>query len=142
MKTSIKLFIVAIILFSSSAFASATEDRNLSTAENAIHEYIDGITLGRTENIEALFAESFKRNTAGNGAVYSHSKKQVVDFLKQNRNLKQNCITQYDVIEQSAQFALAKLEMRYPEFTKIEYVQLCREGSEWKINQVTTTYKQ
>lgn len=141
MKTSITLFIAVIIVFSSSAFANATEDRNLSTAENTIHEYIDGITLGRTENIEALFAESFKRNTASSKAVYSHNKKQVVAFLKQNSNLKQNCVTQYDVIEQSAQFVLAKLEMHYPEFTKIEYVQLCRDGGEWKINQVTTTYR-
>lgn len=142
MKTSIKLFIAAIIVLTSGTFANATMvDKNLNTAENAIHEYIDGITLGRTENLEELFTENFKRNTSGKGISYSHTKSQVISFLKQNKNLKQNCKTQYNVIEQSAQFALAQIEMKYPDFIKVEYVQLFREGNEWKINQITTTYR-
>src|SRR5690606_18852632 len=142
MRTSIRSIIAAIIVITSSAFANAaTTDKNLNTAESTIHEYIDGITLGRTENLEELFTENFKRNTAGKGVVHSHTKAQVINFLKQNKNLKQNCKTQYNVIEQSAQFALAQIEMKYPDFTKVEYVQLCREGNGWKINQVTTTYR-
>lgn len=141
MKTSIKFIIAAIALIANTTFANASEDKNLSTAENTIHAYVDGVTLGHIENLEELFAENFKRNTASNGIVYSHTKQQVVNFLKQNKNLKQNCKTHYNVIEQTALFTLAQIEMKYPSFTKIEYVQLCRDGKQWKINQVTTTYR-
>jgi len=44
-------------------------------------------------------------------------------------------------MEQSGDYSIAKVEMKYRDFTKVDYVTLSKEGADWKVSQVVTTYK-
>jgi hypothetical protein len=74
-------------------------------------------------------------------SVTTHNKEQVIGFLKGQQNVKQDCSTTYTVMEQSGNYSLAKVEIKYRDFSKVDYVTLSKEGADWKINQVVTTYK-
>lgn len=142
MKTLMTTFFAAIIFVSASAFAKAeTKSSRLATADNSVSLYIETITKGNVENMDALFGSQFIQNTNANGKVITHNKKQVIGFIKGQKNVKQDCSTTYTVMEQSGDYTLAKVEMKYSGFTKVDYVTLSKEGADWKINQIVTTYK-
>jgi len=141
-KTLMTTFLAAIIFVSASAFAMAeTKSSRLATADNSVNLYIETITNGNVENINELFGSQFIQNTNTNGKVITHNKEQVIGFIKGQKNVKQDCSTTYTVMEQSGNYSLAKVEMKYPDFTKVDYVTLSKEGADWKVNQVVTTYR-
>jgi hypothetical protein len=142
MKTLMTTFFAAIIFVSTSAFAKAeTKSSRLATADNSVNLYIETIANGNVENINELFASQFVQNTNANGKIITHNKEQVIGFIKGQKNVKQDCSTTYAVMEQSGDYTLAKVEMKYSGFTKVDYVTLSKEGADWKINQIVTTYK-
>jgi len=142
MKTLTTTFLAAIIFVSTSAFAKAeTKSSRLATAGNSVNLYIETITKGNAENIDALFGSHFIQNTNANGKVITHNKEAVIGFIKGQKNVKQNCSTKYTLMEQSGDYSLAKVEMKYSGFTKVDYVTLNKEGADWKVNQIVTTYK-
>ncbi|SEM00610.1 Putative lumazine-binding [Olivibacter domesticus] len=142
MKTLMTTFFAAFIFVSVSAFTKAeNKSSRLATADNSINLYIETITNGNVENMDALFGSQFIQNTNANGKVISHSKAQIIGFLKGQKNVKQNCSATYTVMEQSDDYSIAKVEMKYRDFTKVDYVTLSKEGADWKVNQVVTTYK-
>lgn len=142
MKTLMTNSFAAIIFVLASASVKAeTKSTRLATADNSVNLYIETITNGNVENINELFARQFVQNTNANGKVTTHNKEQVIGFIKGQKNVKQNCSTAYTVMEQRGDYSLAKVEMKYRDFTKVDYVTLGREGADWKVNQVVTTYK-
>ena len=142
MKTLMTNSFAAIIFVLASASVKAeTKSTRLATADNSVNLYIETITKGNVENMDALFGSQFIQNTNANGKVTTHSKEQILSFIKGQKNVKQNCNASYALMEQSDDYAVAKVEMKYREFTKIDYVTLSKEGADWKINQVGTTYK-
>jgi hypothetical protein len=142
MKTLMTNSFAAIIFVLASASVKAeTKSTRLATADNSVDLYIETITMGNLENADDLFSKQFIQNTNANGKVITHNKEQVISFIKGQKNVKQNCNTSYAVMEQSDDYAVAKVEMKYREFTKIDYVTLSKEGADWKVNQVVTTYK-
>jgi len=142
MKTLMATFFAAFIFVSASAFTKAeTKSSRLATADNSVNLYIETITNGNVENINELFGSQFIQNTNANGKVTIHNKEQVIGFLKGRKNVKQDCSTTYTVIEQGKDYSLAKVEMKYSGFTKVDYLTLSKEGANWKVNQVVTTYK-
>jgi len=142
MKTLMTTFLAVIIFMSASAFTKAeTKSSRLATADNSVNLYIETITNGNVENINGLFASQFVQNTNANGKIITHNKEQVIGFIKSQKNVKQDCHTTYAVMEQSGDYTLAKVEMKYNGFTKVDYVTLSKEGADWKVNQVVTTYR-
>jgi len=92
MKTLTTTFLTAIIFVSASAFAKAkTKSSRLAIAGNRVNFYIETITKGNVENMDALFGSHFIQNTNANGKVITHNKEQVIGFIKSQKNVKQNC---------------------------------------------------
>jgi hypothetical protein len=142
MKSLIKILFAAIVLITANAFAKAEVDgANKKAAANTLHQYIATTTQGKVENIDELFSNQFRHNINGDGKVFTHTKEQVVEFLKGRKNVQEDCVASYRIIEQNETCAIARVEMKYLKFTRINYVTLSREGSEWKISQVTTTFR-
>jgi len=141
MKSSIKLFFTAIVLISTTAFASA-ETRMLNKVATAgtIDRYIAAVTKGGTDNLTLLFSDDFNHQINNKGKVTVHNRAQVIGFLRGNKYLTQNCNTSYTLIEQNNNNAIAKVEMKYGEFTKVDYVTLINDGNRWKVSNVVSTY--
>jgi len=127
---------------SASAFAKTeTKSTRLASADNSVNLYIETITNGNVENMNELFASQFLQNTNANGKVTTHNKEQVIGFIKGQKNVKQDCSTTYTLLEKSGDYSIAKVEMKYHDFTKVDYVTLTKEGADCKVNQVVTAYR-
>jgi len=142
MKTIITSILTAIVFFFNSNPSKAETTLRLSAAaDHTVSQYINAITKGQVDHVSNLFDNTFIQNVTSQGKVSKFTKKQVVTFLKANENIEQQkCVASYRVIEASGNLAIARVEVKYPDFTKVDYVTLCRDGLNWKVNQITTVY--
>jgi len=61
--------------------------------------------------------------------------------LKKQKGEKLNCTVSTDIIEESGDYMVAKVKMKFENFTKTDLVTLIREGSNWKVSKSINSYK-
>ncbi|WP_346083924.1 nuclear transport factor 2 family protein, partial [Sphingobacterium ginsenosidimutans] len=135
MKALIKTFTAAaLIVVSTFAMAaegpgskSAKANVNLSTADFALEHYVAVTTEGESAGVEQLFAEDFSQKVQSANAK-TNSRNEVVKYLKKQKGEKLNCTVSTDIIEESADYMVAKVTLKFENFTKTDLVTLVREG--------------
>jgi len=148
MKTLVKIF-TAAALIAVSTFAMASEgpgsksakaNVNLSTADFALEHYVAVTTEGESAGVEQLFAEDFSQKIqSANGKT--NSLNEVVKYLKKQKGEKLNCTVTTDIIEELADYRIAKVTLKFEHFTKTDLVTLVREGNDWKVSSSVNAYK-
>ncbi|SEM00934.1 Putative lumazine-binding [Olivibacter domesticus] len=143
MKIMIKitLAVMIVIAVSTSSTNASMKDSIKQTATDVLGRYIETVVYGIVENIGELFSDQFRQRTTANGKVITHTKSQLINFIKKHQHIEQDCITSSAVLEQNDGCSIAKVEMKYLEFTRIDYLMLSPEGKKWKVNQIVTTFR-
>ncbi len=148
MKTLVKTF-AAAALIAVSTFTMAAEgpgskaakaNVNLSTADFALDHYVAVTTEGESAGVEQLFATDFSQKIQASN-VQNHSRSAVVKLLKKQKGEKLNCAVSTDIIEESADYMVAKVTLKFENFTKTDLVTLVREGNDWKVSSSVNAYK-
>ncbi|MBB1644962.1 MULTISPECIES: nuclear transport factor 2 family protein [Sphingobacterium] len=148
MKTLVKTF-AAAALIAVSTFAMAAEgpgakatktNVNLSTADFALEHYVAVTTEGESAGVEQLFAGDFSQKIQSSNAQ-SNSRTGVVKLLKKQKGEKLNCTVSTDIIEESADYMVAKVTLKFENFTKTDLVTLERVGNDWKVSKSINSYK-
>ncbi len=148
MKASVKTF-AAAALIAVSTFAMAAEgpgaksakaNVNLSTANFALAHYVAVTTEGESTGLEQLFAEDFNQNIQASN-TQSNSRREVVKSLKKQKSEKLNCTVNTDILEESADYMVAKVTLKFENFTKTDLVTLERVGNDWKVSKSINSYK-
>ncbi|WP_293904794.1 hypothetical protein [Sphingobacterium sp. UBA5670] len=148
MRTLVKIF-AAAALIAVSTFAMAAEgpgsksakaNVNLSTADFALEHYVAVTTAGESAGVEHLFAEDFNQKIQATNAQ-SNSRSEVIKSLKKQKGEKLNCEVSTDIIEESADYMVAKVTLKFEYFTKTDLVTLERVGNDWKVSKSINSYK-
>ncbi|WP_333578127.1 hypothetical protein [Sphingobacterium sp.] len=148
MKALVKTF-TAAALIAVSTFAMAAEgpgakatktNVNLSTADFALDHYVAVTTEGESAGVEQLLAEDFNQKIQSTNAQ-SNSRSEVVKSLKKQKGEKLNCAVSTDIIEESADYMVAKVTLKFENFTKTDLVTLERVGNDWKVSKSINSYK-
>ncbi len=148
MKALVKTF-AAAALIAVSTFAMAAEgpgakatkaNFNLSTADLALAHYVAITTEGESAGVEQLFAEDFNQKIQATNAQ-SNSRSEVINSLKKQKGEKLNCIVSTDILEESADYMVAKVRLKFENFTKTDLVTLERVGNNWKVSKSINSYK-
>ncbi len=148
MNTLVKTF-AAAALIALSTFAMAAEgpgakatksNVNLTTADLALDHYVAVTTEGESAGVEQLFAEDFNQKIQASNAQ-NHSRSEVVKALKKQKGEHLNCAVNTDVLEESADYMLAKVTLKFENFTKTDLVSLDRVGNDWKVSKSINSYK-
>jgi len=148
MRTLVKTF-TAAALIAVSTFAMAAEgpgakaakaNVNLSTADLALDHYVAVMTEGESAGVEQLFAEDFNQKIQASNAQ-SHSRNAIVKSLKKQKGEKLNCTVSTEILEESADYMVAKVTLTFENFTKTDLVTLVREGNDWKVSKSINSYK-
>ncbi|WP_312748053.1 nuclear transport factor 2 family protein [Sphingobacterium multivorum] len=148
MKTLVKTF-AAAALIAVSTFAMAAEgpgakatktNVNLSTADFALEHYVAVTTKGESAGVEQLFADDFNQKIQVTNAQ-SNSRSEVIKSLKKQKGEKLNCTVSTDIIEESADYMVAKVTLKFKNFTKTDLVSLERVGDSWKVYKSMNSYQ-
>ncbi|UIR54880.1 nuclear transport factor 2 family protein [Sphingobacterium sp. SRCM116780] len=144
MKTLVKTFTAAALIVVSTCTMAAEKPEkgivNLSTADFAIDNYVAVMTEGQSVGVEQLFASDFNQKVQTENAK-TNSRSEVINFLKRQKGEKLNCKTTTTIIEESADYMLAKVTMQFEGFTKTDLVTLINEGGNWKVSKSINSYK-
>ncbi|WP_418360888.1 hypothetical protein [Sphingobacterium detergens] len=148
MKTLVKTFTVAALI-AVSTFAMAAEgpvsksekaNVNLSTADFALEHYVAVTTEGESVGVEQLFAADFSQKVQSANAQ-TYSREAVIKSLKKQKGEHLNCVVSTDIIEESADYMVAKVTLKFENFIKTDLVTLEREGNNWKVSKSINSYK-
>ncbi|CAM3646022.1 nuclear transport factor 2 family protein [Sphingobacterium prati] len=148
MNSLVKTF-AAAALIAVSTFAMAAEKTvsktekanvNLSTADFALDHYVAVTTAGESAGVEQLFAEDFNQKIQATN-TQSHSRDAVIKSLKKQKGEKLNCVVSTDILEESAGYMIAKVTMKFEDFTKTDLLTLVREGNDWKVSTSINSYQ-
>lgn len=148
MKALVKTFLaVAMIAVSTLAIAadktSPKSEKaivNLFTADIALNHYVAVTTEGESTDLEQLFTADFSQKIQSGNAT-TNDRKEVVKFLKKQRGEKLNCKVNTRIIEESADYMVAKVTMQFEDFTKTDLVTLINDHGAWKVSGSVNTYK-
>ncbi|UIR57788.1 nuclear transport factor 2 family protein [Sphingobacterium sp. SRCM116780] len=133
------LLVGILVALTTSSFAKDKFPENL-TATAVLDNYVEIISLGNVENLQNLFSNDFKQTMSSNAKALTYARTDIIKFLKANKGQKQNCKISYTVVEENTNCFIAKVLMKYENFTRVEYVTICNENKEWKINQIIVSY--
>ncbi len=145
MKALVKTFaaaaLIAVSTFTMAAEGpgskSAKANVNLSTADFALEHYVAVTTEGESAGVEQLFAEDFSQKANAT----TNSRYEIIKFFKKQKGEKLNCTVTTDIIEESADYMVAKVTLKFEDFTKTDLVTLVREGNDWKVSKSINSYK-
>jgi len=145
MKTLVKTF-AAAALVAVSTFAMAADKPvsksekatvNLSTADFVLEHYVAVTTKGESAGVEQLFTEDFSQKANAT----TNNRDEIIKFFKKQKGEKLNCTVITDIIEESADYRIAKVTLKFEDFTKTDLVTLVREGNNWKVSSSVNAYK-
>jgi hypothetical protein len=148
MKAIVKIF-AAAALIAVSTFAMAAEgpgakatkaNINLSTADFALEHYVAVTTAGESAGVEQLFTEDFNQKIQASNAQ-NNNRSEVVKSLKKQKGEKLNCRVSTDILEESADYMIAKVTLKFDNFTKTDLVTLERVDNDWKVSKSINSYK-
>lgn len=140
MKTLYFFTTTLLIILTSGAFAKGDTDAERSRINYAIVRYVDAFSHGKTAGLSAVLDQDVKFTTTRGSVICNVGKSEMLNFLKNNRNIEQNCRTDYQIIEINACHAIVKVSMLYPGFTKVNFLNLSNTKDGWKITNVSSAF--
>ncbi|MEN5059007.1 nuclear transport factor 2 family protein [Sphingobacterium kitahiroshimense] len=113
---------------------------NVSTADLAIDHYVAVMTEGQSAGVEQLFTADFSQKVQASEDK-TNSRSEVISFLKKQKGEQLNCKTSTTIVQESADYMIAKVTMQFEGFTKTDLVTLVNDGGNWKVSQSINSYK-
>ena len=113
---------------------------NLSTADLAIDHYVAVMTEEQSAGVEQLFTADFSQKVQASEDK-TNSRSEVISFLKKQKGEQLNCKTSTTIVQESADYMIAKVTMQFEGFTKTDLVTLVNDEGNWKVSQSINSYK-
>lgn len=138
-----KLFLPCMALLLTFNLATA-KDKSLAkrlTKTYAIETYTRAISLGRIDDIENVLDPTFKFSQLHGDSVVSSDKKEMLDFFERIRDVDQHCAINIQNIESSNNVFIVKLDMKYHNLVRSNYITVANTGQGWKITSVYSSFK-
>lgn len=142
MKT-LKNLTAAVLLalsVSVSAFAADETAAEKLNMNYALKTYISAVTEGKLAALPEVLDKDIKFTSTRGDKIVNHSRSEMLNVLKVSENVKQNCATEFSVVESTPSLSVVKVTMKYEGFSKVEYLSLANTKNGWKITSVSTSF--
>ena len=137
LKTIATAFLIALSLSSFAEDGTAKEKLEMNYALNA---YIQAVTDGKIGGLLEVLDKNVKFTSTRGENIISHGRTEMLGILKTTENVKQNCVTQFNVVESTPSAGVVKVTMKYDGFSKVSYLSLANTTKGWKITSVSTSF--
>jgi hypothetical protein len=141
MKTLKKSILTLSFLFAACILVKAElPNKAGKNANDVLVKYIENTTIGQSHNFNELLGDDFKQYIDCDKKLLNYNKKQFINYLKLSKDVVFNCETDYSLVEETEDFVIAKVDMKFPTFTKTNYVTISNTEEGWKITNITVKY--
>lgn len=135
--TTIATAFVLLIVCTASAKPLANPLRTFDN-KAIVKTYLEALTTGDLQFNKHLYTSDFSYRNAHNNTEIS--KTAYLNFLKSTKGLKYNCETSYEILDQTSVTTVGKAIMKFPTFTRVDYITLQHTHDGWKVKEVVTSY--
>ena len=104
-----------------------------------VKTYLQVLTTGDLQFNKHLYTEDFTYRNAHNNT--ENSKAEYLKFLKSTKGLQYDCETSYEILDQTAMTTVGKAIMKFPTFTRVDFITLQKSNDGWKVKEVVTSYQ-
>lgn len=132
---------VMLLAVCASVKADGKPGNDRLTTTHAIHTYIAAMTMGKLQGFNEVLDQNVKFNLLRGSKLYSFDKNEILNDLKGNANLEQDCTVSTSVVESNNELTVVKVDMKYPGFVRSNYVSMVNTGNGWKITNVYSVFK-
>jgi hypothetical protein len=141
MKT-LKSFMMGLALLLVGGIANAAPKTSTSALgkDEVVSIYLDAVVHGKLAGIDNAIDNDAQFNTVRGDNVNTLNKDQMLESLKSNQNIEQDCKCTNETVQEDNDTSIHKITMKYADFTRTDIVTSLREGKGWKITKVTTSY--
>jgi hypothetical protein len=139
MKTLQTLTAALLITLSFSAFATDRSNEKLKM-DYTVNTYIDAISHGKVKDIASILDDNAKFTLSYGDKIVSYSKAEMIRSMQANKNIEQNCVTEYSVIEEGSHQTIIKVTMKYDGFSRVNLVNLANTSKGWKITNISSSF--
>jgi hypothetical protein len=111
------------------------------TKNRAIATYISTMTEGKNQGFDAVLDENVKFSSLRGNKLVNFDKADMLKFIDQNKNIQQACTTSTTEVENNNDMTVIKVDMKYDNFIRTNYVTMTNTGDGWKITNVYSVFK-
>lgn len=141
MKTLKTIFIALLVTLTFTAAKANTPNiKERLTMRYAINIYVDAFTHGKTNGLAEIIDDNAKFSHNRGEKIISFSKNQILENLNSQPNTEQNCTTVTKIVENNSNLVVYKVQMKYQNFSRINYVTMTDTGNGWKITNVSSVF--
>lgn len=131
---------LALLLVCSISQAASTGHSG-STKDEVLDTYLNAIVHGKLSGVNDVIDDDAQFNMKRGDRVNNLTKAQIMDALKSNENIDQDCQCAKTVLQDDDAKKVLKVDMKYSDYTRTDVVTAEHVGSGWKITKVETSFK-
>ena len=105
-----------------------------------IQTYIDATSYGKVKDIANILDYDVKYTITRGMEIKNFGKTDILTQLSHTKDVEQNCVTDYTVLEQTANQSIVRVSMKYEGFTKVDLVSMSNTSKGWKITNISSSY--
>jgi hypothetical protein len=132
---------LALIIVCGVAKANVNNEGEYLTKNYAINTYVDAITRGKIQGFNDVIDQEAKFTMLRGKKVLSFTKGEIMESVKVNKNVEQQCTTSTTIVESNSDLAVVKVDMQFDGFVRSNYVTIANTGKGWKITNVYSVFK-
>jgi hypothetical protein len=140
MKT-LRAMIMGLSLLLVCGISQAAPTGHGNSKDEVIDTYLNAIVHGKLDGVSDAIDDDAQFNMKRGERVNMLTKSQIMDGLKANANIEQDCKCTKSVLQDDDAKKVMKVDMQYADYTRTDVITAERAGSGWKITKVETSFK-
>ena len=143
MKTlkSIILGLALLVVCGSVQANTPTLERDNLTKTYAVNTYVNAMTRGKLDGFNEVLDKSVKFSMLRGKNMLTFDKKEMLTYMKKDKNLSLACTTSTSVVESNADVAVVRVDMQFDGFVRSNYLTVANTTEGWKITNVYSVFK-
>jgi hypothetical protein len=141
---NLKSILVAFALVIVSTIVKADEPEAAKLSKSyALTTYVNAVSLGKVAGLSNVIDENAKFSMMRGNKMLTFTRAEMLDFLKNEANVKQNCTVSTSIVEKDSNndVSVVKVDMQYDGFVRSNYVTLSNTGNGWKVTNVYSVFR-
>lgn len=141
MKTLRAMMMMGLALLLVCGISQAAPIGHGNSKDEVIDTYLNAIVHGKLDGVSDAIDDDAQFNMKRGERVSTLTKAQIMDGLKANANIEQDCRCTKSVLQDDDAKKILKVDMKYVDYTRTDVITAERAGSGWKITKVETSFK-
>lgn len=138
MKKRFKLLVPALILLIQTTYLRADVPK---TYQNIMTTLANSILTHDFKTMRDILSYDAKMKLSRNNKVIVHTKDQLIELMRSQQQVVLNCTSNIEYLSVSDAIVIARLDMKFKDFTAFNYVTLEKnEEEEWKVSSIYKLY--